>query len=69
MAIPNPDNMSLPELEKFCNTPVQAAAYMGDTERVRELIHARADLNTSNLVKTPVQLQCRLRLIINHSIR
>ncbi len=43
---PNPDNMSVPQLGKFCETPLQAAAYEGDTERIQKSIDARADLNT-----------------------
>ena len=62
IAIPNPDHMSEPGLEKFCDTPLQAAAYMGDTERIRELINARADLNTA-------KLRYRISLIRNYFVR
>ena len=46
-------------LEKLCKTPLQAAAYKGDIERLRELILAGADLNAvSGFFGTALQAAC-----------
>ena len=58
-AIPDPDNMSVSELERFCDTPLQTASYKGDTERVQELIEAGADPNAvSGFFGTALQAAC-----------
>ena len=58
-AIPNPDKMSFQDLRKFCETPLQAAAYEGDTKHVQELIDAGADLNAvSGFFGTALQAAC-----------
>ena len=44
-AVPSTDNMPGLDLEKLCETPLQAATYKGDIERLQVLIAAGNDLN------------------------
>ena len=58
-AVPNPDNIPGQNLEKLCKTPLQAAAYQGDIERLWELIFAGADPHAvSGFVGTALQAAC-----------
>ena len=48
-AVPSTDNTPGPDMEKLCETPLQAAAYKGDIERLEELILPRTDVNGTAL--------------------
>ena len=57
--VPNADDMPWQDLEKLCETPLQAAAYQGDIERLQELIHAGADPHAvSGVFGTALQAAC-----------